>query len=338
MKKKKYHYLYKISLNNTEKVYYGIHSTTNLNDRYFANGTYIASDRSKSDWVKSNHGKNMENSKIYNAMQKYGLKSFTREILQYFDTRDEALETEAEIVNEKFINSEISLNNRVGGIGGQFTKEIRQRISENNPMYRLSVREKVSIKQKERWTDALKKELSKNNPMYDEEIYKKNFGKNSSWYGKKHTLETREKISLTKKNQKLNKVQKEKNIEALRKVGATKFEIIDTKNKVKFNSLNKLRHYLLNEENKKIPISTLSEIINKKPNRLNHELIDRFYYTKNSYKDRNPARLFKRGNYWQMRIWINKEKRFFKKSLGTTSEEEALKLIKIEEDKFYKNK
>ena len=66
MKKFKYHYLYKVSLNHSNKIYYGIHSTNNLKDRYFANGTYIASDRSKTDWVKSNHGKNMKKSKIYN--------------------------------------------------------------------------------------------------------------------------------------------------------------------------------------------------------------------------------------------------------------------------------
>ena len=38
-----------------------------------------------------------------------------------------------------------------------------------------------------------------------------------------------------------------------------------------------------------------------------------------------------------MRIWINNENRFFKKSLGTKSKEEAKLLIKKEEDIFYKN-
>lgn len=333
---RKYHYLYKVVLKKNKKIYYGIHSTDNLNDRYFAHGTYIASDRNKSDWVKSNHGKNMKNSKIYNAMQKYGPEGFEREIVEMFTSRKDALKKEEEIVTEEFINSKKSLNNRVGGMQGQFSIEVRKKISKNNPMHRKEVRKKVSESQKERWTEDLKEELSKNNPMHNRNSYEKHLGKNSSWFGRKHSSETKKKISETKKGQKITKEQRKKSIESLKRVGSTKFEIIDTTSNKKFTSLSSLKDYLLLTENIKIGISTLSQIINKKKNKETHFLFGRFVYTKNSYADRNPARIFKRGEYWQMRIWINKEKKHFKKSLGTRNKKEALRIAKIEEDQFYK--
>ena len=333
----KYHYLYKITHKASGRIYIGIHSTNNLNDRYFAFGTYVAKDRTKSDWVKSNHGRNMKNSRLYNTMQKYGVDAFEREIIESFKTREQALKREEEIVTEEFINSDNNFNNRVGGMQGQFSKEIREKISRNNSMYRQDIRKKVAQKGKERWTDEMKDELSRNNPMYDREKYEKHLGKNSSWFGRKHTEETKKKISETKKTQKLTKEQKERNRISLKKVGSEKFEILDTLKNNKFTSLTNLRTYLFSNENTKVHISTLSEIINKKLKRKSHNLYGRFIYTKNSYQNKNPARLFKRGDYWQMRIWVNEEKRHFKKSLGTKSEEEAKKLAKKEEAKFYNN-
>ena len=44
----------------------------------------------------------------------------------------------------------------------------------------------------------MKDELSETNPMYIDEIYKKNLGEKSAWFGKKHTKETKEKISKSR--------------------------------------------------------------------------------------------------------------------------------------------
>ena len=275
----KYHYLYKVVLKKNNKIYYGIHSTNNLKDRYFAFGTYLASNREKSNWVKSNHGKNMKNSRLYNAMQKYGPEGFEREIIEMFNSREDALKREEEIVTEEFINSNMSLNNRVGGMQGQFSRAVREKISKNNPMHREEVRKKVSKKQKERWTETLKENLSKNNPMHDRNSYEKHLGKNSSWFGRKHSDETKKKISKTKKGQKITTEQRKKNIQSLKKVGATKFEITDKTTNKRFSSLNSLRDYLLSTEKIKIPISTLSEIINGKEKREPHFLFGRFIYS-----------------------------------------------------------
>ena len=69
--------------------------------------------------------------------------------------------------------------------------------------------------------------------------------------------------------------------------------------------------------------------------RPNDELHNRIVYTKKRF-EKSEARLFLRGDIWQVRIWIKEEKKYFKKSLGTADREEAEKLAKIEQDKFHK--
>ena len=87
---KKYHYLYQVMHKESGRIYIGIHSTDNLNDRYFACGVYEASEKSDAEWVKTNH--EFENpNHIVNALQKYGRNAFEREILEFKDTREEII-------------------------------------------------------------------------------------------------------------------------------------------------------------------------------------------------------------------------------------------------------
>lgn len=95
-----------------------------------------------------------------------------------------------------------------------------------------------------------------------------------------------------------------------------------------------MREYLRNEENIRKGISGLSEIL--RGLRPQDELHGRLVYTKKRYADKSDARLFLRGDIWQVRIWIKEEKRYFKKSLGTSDREDAEKLAKIEQESFHK--
>jgi hypothetical protein len=92
MIEKKYNYVYRIinSLNGME--YIGVHSTDNIDDKYFGSGTYLR-----------------------NAIQKYGIKNFTKEIIQYFDCRELALTKEKEIVSEDFVKRCSVYNLVLGG-------------------------------------------------------------------------------------------------------------------------------------------------------------------------------------------------------------------------------
>ena len=51
---KKYNYIYKITHKESKKIYIGIHSTNNMDDKYYANGVYEASKNSKNEWTKLN--------------------------------------------------------------------------------------------------------------------------------------------------------------------------------------------------------------------------------------------------------------------------------------------
>lgn len=92
MNNKKYHYFYKITNLINGKYYYGIHSTNNLNDGYMGSGAYL-----------------------HKAYKKYGIENFYKEILKYFDNRNELVKYEEEIVNEMVVKDNQSYNISIGG-------------------------------------------------------------------------------------------------------------------------------------------------------------------------------------------------------------------------------
>ena len=86
-----HHLLYKTTNLVNGKYYYGIHSTENINDSYLGSGTLIVK-----------------------AIKKHGKENFKREILNVFESRDEALIAEHAIVDP---DDENSYNVDVGGNG-----------------------------------------------------------------------------------------------------------------------------------------------------------------------------------------------------------------------------
>ena len=91
-KSKKYNYFYKIINNINNHFYYGIHSTDNINDGYMGSGT-----------------------RLNRAYKKYGIENFHKEILKYFDTREDAAEYESEMVTESLIKDINCYNIVLGG-------------------------------------------------------------------------------------------------------------------------------------------------------------------------------------------------------------------------------
>ena len=91
---KKYHYFYKITNLLNNHFYYGVHSTNNLDDGYMGSGHRLH--------------------RVYN---KYGQNNFIKEILKYFNNREDALNYEEEIVNEELIHNNNCYNEVLGGGG-----------------------------------------------------------------------------------------------------------------------------------------------------------------------------------------------------------------------------
>ena len=115
-----YHYFYKITNNLNGHFYYGVHSTSNLDDGYMGSG-----------------------SRLHIAYKKYGIENFTKEILKFFDSRNEAFNYESDFVNEELILNNDCYNIKEGGKGwsnkGLFTAKDKFgncfMISKDDPRY-----------------------------------------------------------------------------------------------------------------------------------------------------------------------------------------------------------
>lgn len=92
MEDKVYHYFYKITNKLNQHFYFGIHSTKNLNDGYMGSGT-----------------------RLHCAYKKYGMEFFEKEIIAFFDSREDASRYESEIVNESLLEDSSCYNIRLGG-------------------------------------------------------------------------------------------------------------------------------------------------------------------------------------------------------------------------------
>lgn len=92
--KKYYNYFYKITNNINQKFYYGVHRTTNLDDGYMGSGTLISK-----------------------AIKKYGVENFSKEILKYFDTQEEAYLYESKFINDDLVKDRMCYNVKPGGEG-----------------------------------------------------------------------------------------------------------------------------------------------------------------------------------------------------------------------------
>lgn len=88
-------YLYKITNTINGKIYVGIHKTKNKDDGYMGSGKIIRQ-----------------------AVEKYGIANFKKDVLEEFESYEKALEKEKELVNEDFLNDPNVYNIRRGGHGG----------------------------------------------------------------------------------------------------------------------------------------------------------------------------------------------------------------------------
>ena len=109
MRDKKYKFIYKTTNLINGKIYIGYHCTNNLNDGYIGCGC-----RSQA-YAKSAIKYGLK-SAFLSAVVKYGYENFKSEIIFKFDTIEECLNKEIEIVNNDWIKDSKNYNTRIGGV------------------------------------------------------------------------------------------------------------------------------------------------------------------------------------------------------------------------------
>lgn len=172
-----FYYLYEIRNNLNNKVYVGVHKTTNMNDGYMGSGKVIR-----------------------NAIKKHGTENFTKTILETFDTQEEMFQREKEVVTDEFLAREDTYNLRRGGTGG-FDHINKNGLNDRTGMiHSKESKELMSINRKLVYTIEDKKKISNfmkiNNPMKNKEISNK---VSKSLSNKPKDEEHRKKLSIAAK-------------------------------------------------------------------------------------------------------------------------------------------
>lgn len=111
------YYIYQITNTINGKIYIGVHQTSDVNDGYMGSGTVIR-----------------------RSISKYGSENFKKEILEYFDSYDDALSKEKEIVTDEFLSRKDVYNLRRGGNGGfgQYHCKLAQSVHRMNKASRTA--------------------------------------------------------------------------------------------------------------------------------------------------------------------------------------------------------
>lgn len=162
--KKTYHYLYKTVCIISNRYYFGMHSTRNLEDGYVGSGKFL-----------------------WNSIRKYGKENHICEILEFFETREDLAKRETEVVNEDLLKDPLCMNLKCGGRGGMhglstdIISKIAKAGSDGNIRKYLN-----DIKYNKKVRDQLRENV----------ILNHKFGKlfAPNWEGKNHKLETKDKI------------------------------------------------------------------------------------------------------------------------------------------------
>ncbi len=172
------HYIYKITCNVTGKYYIGMHSTSNLYDGYMGSGK-----------------------RLRFSIRYHGKENHIKEILEYYESREELAKREREIVNLELIKEDLCLNLCVGGDGGRgFTSDEAKkgRVATDNRLlekYGPNFRTIINLKYHNSMTEDEKIVFGKK--IRDGQ--QKNGYDNKSFEGKTHSEESKQLMSESSK-------------------------------------------------------------------------------------------------------------------------------------------
>jgi hypothetical protein len=171
-KQKTIHYLYKTICLVTDRYYIGMHSTDNLEDGYMGSGK-----------------------RLRYSIRKYGVENHTKEILECFETRELLIEAEKVAITPEMLVDENCMNLMGGGKGGFISDE-----------HYINLKKLASEYQKEKWLNAeFVSDFKEKSIIALKQRHKLGKQPIPNWLGKKHSDETRIKMSIIKKGTNLGK-------------------------------------------------------------------------------------------------------------------------------------
>lgn len=183
---KKYNFIYKTTNLINYKFYIGMHSTNNMNDTYIGSGTFLK-----------------------RSIKKYGVENFKFEILEFVETREELKKREKELINEELLKDPFCMNIKLGGEGG-FDHIIHDKKRDLEHLKKARERSNWLRKNDENWKQKTKEINAKNAKKASSKSsvcplleYNKNNG--NPMKGKKHTNETKKKMSLSHENKNITR-------------------------------------------------------------------------------------------------------------------------------------
>lgn len=165
-KKSNIHYIYKTTCLVTNRYYFGMHSTCNLNDNYMGSGK-----------------------RLRYSIRKYGIENHKREILLFFESRELLIKAEENFITDDMINDTNCMNLRKGGTGG-FSAE-QQKLNAKK-----SHEKQLQLMKNDMWVKKKGKNISKALKIAYAEGKRPRIVK-YSWKNKFHTNETKLKIGNT---------------------------------------------------------------------------------------------------------------------------------------------
>jgi hypothetical protein len=174
---KRFHFTYKTTNLINGRYYLGMHSTNRIDDGYLGSGK-----------------------RLYYELNKYGRDNFKFEILEQFNSREELVQAEINLITEQDLKNLNCLNLKQGGSGG-FTEEdkVKGRELANKAKAKL-INEDPEFREK--YYKAIQKGIKN---AKERGVKFSNISENFSWEGKRHRPETLEKMRNTRKERDLGK-------------------------------------------------------------------------------------------------------------------------------------
>jgi len=177
--RRKYHFIYKTTCITTSKFYYGMHSTDNLDDGYLGSGKRLGY-----------------------SINKHGRKNHICEKLEFFNSREILTKREEEIVNNDLLKDPLCMNLKLGGEGGPCGGNTGWSLMNSNSeiqkikSYKGHEKIKWLLENDLEWSKKFKEKISSS--------LKEARKNNNHWIGRKHSLESKTKMSISHKGKNIH--------------------------------------------------------------------------------------------------------------------------------------